>query len=520
MRRTTLLALIALAAGALAPKAARAGDFMDTRLSFNLTDEDLLGNPTLLQPQAAGLRFGTPVARWGTMFFDNYDTRFAGFENLTALVLYKSLKVGQSDFEGALVIRPNELSDNAIILYDAGSYLKWTYWLDPTRTNKTNLAVTAFPMSSDPLRLGYSYKISWGGSPIYFKPNPDNPYAIGVPANNPNPVPGLRVQLSGDRAYGFLAAKSTVLLNVKDNQQEAVGAVLGGAGVDLTPEWRLEANGGFFDRGTLPKEGVLGQPLDTFGGTGQIVYHHGVPVGRSIDFQLYKNDPTSSATWFKPETYPGGLTWLVSSEVTWTGTTLQNPDIPSSTTLAPGMAGDVNFRMKYNFLRLHADLMYRDLMFALLNVPGFDPNTALSSTSAKVTPEMFAAVGADYYFSGPHLTLGLTGGVDSPATYSGVFPKALAGNIPEEALPVSTTVVVQSEGNYELLPPKQAAAPIVAFEGTGKVDFGAFAVVGELYLDIDHNLTELQRNSAQDPYVRVPFNAFGLGFNLCFQAKF
>ena len=52
------------------------------------------------------------------------------------------------------------------------------------------LAFTAFPLSSDRMRLGFSYRISWGGSPIFFKFNPDLPIGSSAFVTNTNPAPG------------------------------------------------------------------------------------------------------------------------------------------------------------------------------------------------------------------------------------------------------------------------------------------------------------------------------------------
>jgi hypothetical protein len=52
-------------------------DFMDTRLSFTCTDEDMLRKQTVL-PAAHGFHCGRPNTL-GVLFFDNYDTRFSGF---------------------------------------------------------------------------------------------------------------------------------------------------------------------------------------------------------------------------------------------------------------------------------------------------------------------------------------------------------------------------------------------------------------------------------------------------------
>lgn len=522
MRRPLAPVLVLAACVTAFAGPARAGDFMDARLSFALTDENLLVKPGQTSPSIPGLRFGAPIPRWGLMFFDNYDTRFTGFENLTSLVLYKKLETGRTDFEGAFVLRMNEIQDNLAALYDGGSYIKWTYWLDPERKSKSRLSVTAFPMSSDPMRLGYSYRISWGGSPIFFKANPDNPYASSGGAANTSSVPGARVQFSGEKSYAFLGLKTSILLNKKINEQEAVRAVLAGAGVDVTDRLRLEANGGFFDRGSNPKQEVLGAPVQTYGATGQVVYHDGVPVGRSADFSLYVNDPTSVARLFQPEEYPGGLTWLASVEATANQTTLMDPDRTATTMRQLGTAADLNFRLKWNFLRVHADLMMRDLPFLLLNVPGFVPYVGLSPDSSTVTSEKFAAVGADYFLAGPEATLGLTVGLQVPSTFSGQLPKALKGNIPSEALPDRTTVVVRSEGAFDILPPKKDVLPIFAAKVNGVMRRGSFAVLGEVNFSNDPNLTNLTRvgNSVENVYQRTFTNPLLLGFNLAMQARF
>ncbi len=514
------LSALVIAATLTIPSAARAGDFVDLRLSFNLTDENVLVQPGQTNPSIPGPRIGAPFPTWGTFFFDNYDTRYTGFENLTNLVLYKKLTVNGDDFEGAFVLAFNTVSDNLSAIYDNGSYLAWKHWLDPSRVSKANVSITAFPLSSDRMRLGYSYKISWGGSPIFFKPNPDNPYASTASTTNSNPVPGAKIQFATENAYVYLGGKTTVLLNTAINEQQSVYALLGGAGVDVTKMLRLEANGGYFDRGVNPIQQVLGQPVSTYGISGQITLHDGVPVGRSADYSLYRNDPSNATRYFEPEEYPGGISWLVSSEVTWTQSTLQNADVASSTTRQNAFAGDVNFRMKVNHWRIHADLNYQDLEFVLLDVPSFVPFEAVSPTAAKTSPEIFGAIGADYFFAGPHITLGATVGVEHPATFTGQLPQQLVGNVPPEGLPASTTVVVRTEGLFDILPAGAGPAPVYDAKVWGKWQAGAFDVLGELLIGHDQNQTQLQRtdNDPNEPLQRVTTNPWQLGFNIALQA--
>jgi hypothetical protein len=525
MRRTrlphtlpTVLLVLSITASA---STARAGDFVDLRLSFNLTDENVLVSPGQTNPSIPGPRIGAPFPTWGTFFFDNYDTRYTGFENLTNLVLYKKLTVNGDDFEGAFVLAFNTISDNLSAIYDNGSYLAWKHWLDPSRVSKANVSITAFPLSSDRMRLGYSYKISWGGSPIFFKPNPDNPYASTASTTNTNPVPGAKVQFATENSYVYLGAKTTVLLNTAINEQQSVYAILGGAGVDVTKMLRIEANGGYFDRGVNPIQQVLGQPVQTYGVSGQITLHDGVPVGKSADYVLYRNDPSAAIRFFEPEEYPGGVSWLVSSEVTWTQSTLQNPDLAGSTTRQNGFAADINFRMKVNHWRLHADLNYQDLEFVLLDVPSFVPFQAISETTAKTSPEIFGAIGADYYFAGPHITFGGTVGVEHPATFTGQLPQQLIGNVPPEGLPTSTTVVVRTEGLFDILPAGLGAAPIYDAKIWGKWQAGAFDVLAEMLVGHDENQTQLQRTGSDpnEPLQRVTTNPWQLGFNIALQAR-
>src|SRR5215471_4755004 len=200
---------------------AHAGDFVDTRLNFTLTDESILVKPNETTPSVPGLRFGMPTSL-GILFFDNWDTRYSGYENLSHLVLYKNVDRGHLTAEAALVLRFNEFTDVNLSTIDDGSYIKITRWMDPEAKKFDNLSLTVFPMNADRLRLGYSYKISWGGSPVFFKFNPDLPQGSSAFVQNTNPAPGARLQWATDHYYVWLGAKSSVLLNRYTTAQEAV----------------------------------------------------------------------------------------------------------------------------------------------------------------------------------------------------------------------------------------------------------------------------------------------------------
>ncbi len=73
--------LSALLISALAAPSAAAGDFMDTRLSFVVSENNFFAGPGETQVNSPGLGIGADKSN--TLFFDNYDTRFSGFETMS-----------------------------------------------------------------------------------------------------------------------------------------------------------------------------------------------------------------------------------------------------------------------------------------------------------------------------------------------------------------------------------------------------------------------------------------------------
>src|SRR3954453_21704208 len=172
MRR--ILSLTCMFASLLAAQSAWAGDYVDTRLNFTITDENVLVKPGETNPSVPGVRIGPPN-QLGILFFDNYDTRYTGYENLTHLVIYKSFGNDRVTAEAAYVLRLLQFTDVNLSSIDDGSYIRLQFWFDRNHElggRQMNLGLTAFPLSSDRMPLGYSYRISWGGNPIFFKFNP------------------------------------------------------------------------------------------------------------------------------------------------------------------------------------------------------------------------------------------------------------------------------------------------------------------------------------------------------------
>ncbi len=301
---------------------------------------------------------------------------------------------------------------------------------------KTNIALTVFPLNADRMRLGYSYRISWGGSPIFFKFNPDLPVGAAPFVTNTAPAPGAKLQISDERWYAYAGFKTSMLLNRNPqvNEQVAVYGALAGAGVDVIPEHlRIEANGGYFDRGTNPlffgtTEGPMGQtftdyPVATYGGTLQISAFKGISPTQSADFALYVNDPMVTATrYFRASDLRAyGFNWLASGEFATAApsTTLQDVRPPhNSTTTQLSYAGDINLRAQFGQHALARRLRdARSLGYILINQPSLVPYQDFPAGS-QIGSELFGVVGLDAFWERIGFTGGLSVGIERPATFT------------------------------------------------------------------------------------------------------
>jgi hypothetical protein len=499
-----------------APKDDKPGDltgasgFFDTRLAFTLTNENLLAKPGETIPSVPGWRFGTPNSL-GVLFFDNYDTRFSGFETLSHATLYRNYQKGHLQAEAAFVLRINELSENNISLSDAGSYLVITNWKDPTHKDPTRISLTAFPVSSDRFRLGYSFRLSWGGTPEYKRARSSNP--------------GVKLQYDFKNGYAFVGAKSAVVVDPGDGEQKAALAFLGGAGYDIMPAtgnkmgMRVEVNGGYFDRGYNELQDVQDQKVQLFGASAQFSINKGMPLRSSVDYRLYRNNNEMISGLFLPEKYPGGLSWLAQAEATAMGQTLKDPENTGSTVNQLGYAGDVNIRVKHNRMRLRLDLSYRDLAFILHSQPSLPPYADFPA-NYELAPNLFAAIGVDKNW-GDWLTLGLIAGIELPATLT--TPKGIPGASSE-----GTSTAVVRNNNIDtlitILPPGEDALPQSALKGTAKIDFGRiYAAVLEVFYSYDPNQTRYTRvcdDPENCPFAYTPGEFNQIGVNVTLQARF
>jgi hypothetical protein len=487
-----------------------ASGFMDTRLAFTLTNENVLVSPGETIPSVPGWRFGTPNSL-GVLFFDNYDTRYSGFETLSHAVMYRDFHKGHFDAETAFVLRINELSQSNISLSDDGSYIVLSDWKDPDHKDPTRVSLTVFPVSADRFRLGYSYRLSWGGDPEYGRAD--------------SATPGMKLQYDNNMGYAFVGAKSAVILDERTAEDKSAMAFLAGAGIDPTPLVRLEVNGGYFDRGYNELVDVDDQKVRLFGGSAQIAIHDGMPVQSSIDYKLYKYNNERVSGLFDPVKYPGGISWLAMSEFTVMGQTLKDPEKTGATDVQVGMAGDVNVRVMVDRWRLRFDASYRDLAFILHSTPSL-PTYEDFPADYKTTPDLFAAIGIDRNWN-DFLTIGAIAGIEKPATLTS--PDGIPGGMTGVG-GTSTAVIRNDNVNtiITILPVGQGAVPEYALKATAKLTFGRiYSALLEVFYSYDGNQTTYQRVgcTAAEACPNAPFQyVFGqfnqLGVNATLQARF
>ncbi|MFO0676346.1 MAG: hypothetical protein U0169_07420 [Polyangiaceae bacterium] len=451
-------------AAGMAPPGTRSSDFMDTRLTWTFGDDDFLHKTGELVPLSPAFSIGDrPQYR---MFFDNLNSRFAGRENLTHLVMYKKLPgfITNLTTEAAMVLRLDlaSLSANTgnlnAALYDSGSYIKVHYRTGGTDAKPEGLSATFFPLDTDRFRLGYLYDISWGGTAANINQS-IFPRIQGA-------SPGLKLQFDmPDRFYAFVGFKTATIIQPQqvlagggeaDVETVRVGETnfgfLGGAGADFTKNFRLDFGGGYFQQGKFELEDVRGKPVSTAGVSARAIVHHNMPVPQSIDFLLYRNDPTAPMVLFAPPKVTPGVAWSVSAEGTALSQQLKDFDAAGKTKNQAAIAGALQGVLTVNAFRASATGILRDLNYVVRNVPGFIPFETLPKDSTAQT-EVFGALAADYYFEKLRLTPGISAGIQLPATFKSTFTQG--------GIPASRTVVVRQQGDESILPYNKGRAAII-----------------------------------------------------------
>ncbi len=518
-------------------KAVKGGGFIDTRLTWTFGDDDVLHRTGETQPLSPLASIGDrPQYR---LFFDNLNSRFAGRENLTHLVMYSRLPgfVPNLTTEAALVLRFDLAalaSQNGNLnqaLYDSGSYLRLFY--KTGAPEKEGVSFVFYPLDTDRFRLGYLYDISWGGTNAAQNQS-IFPRLVGS-------SPGAKVQYDGPSGfYVFGGFKTASIVQVQriltpstntGNEVESVRVAetnygfLGGAGVDLGKLFHVDAGGGYFQQGRFdlpdlqpaPNTDAQAPQVFTYGASARLVLHQGMPAPQSVDFLLYQNDPQAPMQLFKLEKFrPDEFAYALSLEGSILEQNLHNsdPNVTGATKLQAAHAAALSGIMKAGYARFGFSAILRDVPFILRNQPSFVPFDAISP-QATTQDEMFFAGSFDYYLQKLHLRPGVGAGLQLPATYATQYNDPLSGA-------AGRTVVVRSQGNLSILPLNESRRPIFQGRVSLRWDLSEMmAAVGWLQLVHDPNGTLVTRDTTSGTVNLRTFQASDFfGFGLTLQARY
>ena len=499
---------------------------MDTRLTWTFGDDDVLHQTGQAFPLSPNASIGD--RKQYRLFFDNLNSRFGGRENLTHLALYKKMPgfIKNLDTEASLVLRFDigSLASNSgnlnQAIYDAGSYIRAFYHTDGKANGKEGLGLTFWPLDTDRFRLGYLYDISWGGTNAYINQS--------IFPRLQGSAPGAKIGYDHEYFSVYAGVKTAQIVQVEQTltpgtsevEQIRVGqtnyGVLGGASADPFDMLRIDVGGGYFQQGKFDLPDVAGKPVYTYGVSARVVAHHkDQPVAQSIDFLLYRNDPTKAQIIFRPETYTAGkTTWSVSAEFSNLFQNLKDFDAAGQTATQQARAAALQANVKSGFLRASVTGIYRDLPFVLRNQPSYIPFETLPK-DAKTTDEMFFAAALDYYFDSIHLTPGLGAGLQIPSTFQ-------SESTDSSSAPINRTVVVREQGNIAILPVNAKAQPIIQARFSLRWDISRIlsAMVWAQFIH-DNNGTFVQRDPSEGTVALRTFispDFFGLGTSV--QARF
>jgi len=506
-----------------APAGSNPSDFMDTRLAWTFGDDDFLHKTGELLPLSPTFSIGDrPQYR---LFFDNLNSRYSGRENLTHLVLYKKMPgfIPRLTTEAALVLRFDlaALSANTgnlnSALYDAGSYLRVFY--QTGRSEKEGVSAVFFPLDTDRFRLGYLYDLSWGGTNASINQS--------IFPRIQGSSPGLKIQYDRENMYVYAGFKTATIMQLQqvllpgsgnDAEQNRVGETnfgfLVGGGYDPTKHFRFDVGAGYFQQGKFEFDDVAGRPIYTYGASGRVVVHDKMPVPQSVDFLLYRNDPNSPQILFAPTDYKKGeIAWSVSGELDAISQHLKDFDNAGAVKNQRAYAGALQAVLKASYLRVSLTGLYRNLNYVVRNVPGFIPFETLPR-GAKTDPELFGALAADYYIESLHLTPGIGGGIQLPATFRSEFS--------EGGIQSSRTTVVRQQGDESILPYNKDRTPVYSARVSLRWDLSKIlgAVVWGQFVRDNNGTLVVPDPSEGTASLRVFQSPNRLGAGLSLQARF
>ncbi|MBI5511874.1 MAG: hypothetical protein HY903_24220 [Deltaproteobacteria bacterium] len=401
-----MLALVSLAVMPLGVALAPTDDGLmvaaDARLSLTASDDNLAAGA---DGQSRGGLFSVPPMR---LSFDDLEKHDVAYDRDLRLMLLAEAP----ETSGAPGFYLGVLPTLSLAKTAAPAALAWadasTYFGVRKSFTFGELSLTAFPLSGDQLRIGYTNQTSW---------------AIG--AQKTGAAPGARLEWTGFGGYGFVAAAASPRPMVQRDgtvEEDTAWSLASGLG------WRLfaalyadleavTAMRGNIDKPELRIPGVEPVQWRTHGGAARLAWADGValatPVSYSpLDNDLFAFDSLTGAA----EPWRGRLAYSAVGTATLLWQDLQDPQDPSAIAWQRALAASVISKVHYGRFGGAILAAYRDLSFILFDVPS-TPNYVSFPKAWRIYPEVRAAArGSAAFRAGDvELSAALEAGVRWPA---------------------------------------------------------------------------------------------------------
>lgn len=495
-------------------------DFADTRVTFSLSNVDVFAGPGDRSTPTSGYRIGIDPDY--NLFLENINTRFNGFESLSHIVVHKKVGSFFKFWETEIALAALMLADTQsgqFRFFDSGTYIRLIRKLDEGHEHEVgSIDFTAWPVSSDRFRLGYTYLVSWGGTAIF-------PGKLQASSITEGAVPGARLRWRAPhgKAYAYAGFKTALLLSREPGSVagELVPnfGILAGGGADIADLIVLEANGGYFQKGTQERPGLEGREIAAYGVSGRATLYFGKKPADSADFRLYRNDPSDPNNFNLWKGFKAGTGFSVAIEGSYLAQNLEDPDNFGSETVVPAITAGLVAQAKLDALGLRVDAFFQNTDFILFNVPGFVPfqgTPALAST----TPEIFAAATIEYHLESLHMRPMLSLGIKVPATYKGVVPGDEGPIVGGARAGELRTQVIVDETRRTVLPPNTDATPI--FGALLRVPIAlspVLALSAEVLFELDDNKPRIAQDNERGEVTYIFDPPQRLGFSLALQSR-
>jgi len=467
-----LLSLTTLTLTLAAAAPATANDWIDTRITFTIGDDNFLNDAGEQVPDSPTIGIGD---RDGfELPFDNLDLASTGRENELHLVLYKRMEgiIPGLITEAAAALQLNMealVKDDPLgkVLQDDSSYIRLAYALDELRRGKEYIDIVLFPLNGDRFRVGYLYDLTWGGTDMFPKKKGPTP-AFKIGGNHGmiywwagmKMVMGPKPPREQGNEQGTKSTKT---------EHEALYSGLAGLGVQPVDGLSIDVGGGYVQQGWVPRSEFSGVRVEASGFSARVAYGRGIDVGLSSDLKLLRNDPEYLESFGSKPTYKNDDTfnWRVSAEGNLIAQTLLEPDLSGSTRIQWASAAALDFRLQRNYLRMNVTAVYRSLEFNLINGPSF-PSYEAFSEDAIIQPQIFAALSADYHVPSLWLTPGIQAGVELPPAIKTELYNKVAGSSPSSTLIGTHSILMLNNGDRVILPEGEDRVPVYSVRVTAR----------------------------------------------------